>query len=188
MAMNLYEITFFFSLSLSPTGRPAFSPPLPAVEVSIGGQAVFTCSVLSNPPATVSWAFGHPPQPLSTNQRIVVANTTLTINNVRGSDEGFYECIANNSYGRNSTSGRLTIAGSNDSFQMGISVLVLVVSIFVVSYHSVSLILRIFPHAFSYCKRWKAGWRLGMRLSLSIVSLMHIFCTVELSPFNNHVT
>ena len=111
MAMNLYEITFFFSLSLSPTGRPAFSPPLPAVEVSIGGQAVFVCSVLSNPPATVSWAFGHPPQPLSTNQRIVVANTTLTINNVRSSDEGFYECIANNSYGRNSTSGRLTIAG-----------------------------------------------------------------------------
>ena len=103
------SITFCLFL---PTGRPAFSPSLPAVEVSIGGQAVFTCSVLSNPPATVSWAFGNPPQPLSTNQRIVVANTTLTINNVQSSDEGFYECIANNSYGRNSTSGRLTIAGT----------------------------------------------------------------------------
>ena len=108
---------------------------------------MFMCSVLSNPPATVSWAFGHPPQSLSTNQRIVVANTTLTINNVRSSDEGFYECIANNSYGRNSTSGRLTIAGSNDSFQMGISVLVLVVSIIVISYR---LILRISRNANMY--------------------------------------
>ena len=102
------------------TGRPAFSPSLPAVEVSIGGQAVFTCRVLSNPPATVSWAFGNPPQPLSTNQRITVANTTLTINNVQSSDEGFYECIANNSYGRNSTSGRLTIAGT-DMYVMMVS-------------------------------------------------------------------
>ena len=95
-----------------PPGRPAFSASLPAVDVSSGESAVFTCSVVSNPPATVSWASGTPPQTLSSNGRITISNTTLTINNVQAVDEGFYECIAVNSFGQNSTSGRLTITGN----------------------------------------------------------------------------
>lgn len=93
-------------------GHPAFAEPLSPVVAPLGGQAVFTCFVLSNPPATVSWVFGVPPQPLVEGGRITISETppfTLTISNVQAADEGFYECVAENSYGPNITSARLSI-------------------------------------------------------------------------------
>ena len=84
--------------------------PLTLVIVPLGGQAVFECKVLSNPPANVSWR-GPSSLPLSNSDRISVTPSTLTISGVQASDEGFYECIATNDYGTNTTSSRITIGG-----------------------------------------------------------------------------
>ena len=80
--------------------------------VPLGGSALFDCAVLSDPPATVSWTYeyGSTTYAITTGPRITISPpTTLMITNVQMSDEGFYVCGAVNSYGRNSTSGRLTI-------------------------------------------------------------------------------
>ena len=87
---------------------------LPPVTSYVGGEAVFQCEVLSNPPATVQWSFhisNASSQPLTGNARISINGATLAISDIQPSDEGFYECTALNIYGPNSTSGRLFIEG-----------------------------------------------------------------------------
>ena len=80
--------------------------------VAVGGRAEFNCDVLSIPPATVSWSYdsGGVQRNLTTGGRVTISpSTTLTITNVRESDEGYYICTAQNSFGRNTSSGRLTV-------------------------------------------------------------------------------
>ena len=92
-----------------PSGHPAFAEPLSPVIVPLGVQAVFECTVLSNPPATVMWSFDS--QPLNESERVSITPSSLTISNVQASDEGFYECVAENVFGSSTTSARLTIGG-----------------------------------------------------------------------------
>ena len=77
--------------------------------VPLGGTAVFDCPVLSNPPAVVGWTFQDGTSISSGSKYIISPATTLTITNVQATDEQFYVCTATNTFGRNSTSARLTI-------------------------------------------------------------------------------
>lgn len=70
---------------------------------------MFVCPVLSNPPADVSWTY-QDDSPIPSDSRFTISPaTTLTIEAVELSDERFYVCHAVNSYGRNSSSARLSI-------------------------------------------------------------------------------
>ena len=98
----------FVSLS----GHPEFGTPLPSITVAVGGRVEFTCDVLSIPSATITWSYdsGGVQRNLTTGGRVTISpSTTLTITNVQESDEGYYICTAQNSFGRNTTSGRLTV-------------------------------------------------------------------------------
>ena len=107
--LSLYEANIIHYYAGS--GQPSFRQPLSPVITPAGNQAVFQCNVISNPPATVSWTYGTPQQNLSNGGRIFFNSSTLIISNVQSSDEGYYHCIAQNSFGVNSTSAALTIGG-----------------------------------------------------------------------------
>lgn len=83
------------------------------VITPLGRQANFQCRVVSNPPANVSWAFGTLQETLSNGGRIFFNSSVLIISNAQPSDEGQYYCIAENSYGINSTSAPFSIGGDN---------------------------------------------------------------------------
>jgi hypothetical protein len=93
--------------TLSVQGQPSFREPLRSITASFGSQAVFHCLVVSNPPATVSWT--HRQQNLSNGGRVFLNSSALVISSVQSSDEGYYYCNAQNSFGVNSTSAALTI-------------------------------------------------------------------------------
>ena len=101
-------------LLVSLSGHPEFGTPLPSITVAVGGRAEFTCDVLSIPPASVSWSHdsGGVQRNLTSGGRFTISSspsTALTITNVQESDEGYYICTAQNSFGRNATSGWLTV-------------------------------------------------------------------------------
>ncbi len=77
---------------------------------------MFVCPVVSNPPADISWTYqDDSPIPSDSDPRFTISPAnTLTIDSVELSDERFYVCNAVNSYGRNSSSARLSI-GSKSS-------------------------------------------------------------------------
>ena len=100
--------THYYSF-VSSTGQPSFREPLRSITASLGSQAVFHCLVVSNPPATVSWTHGQ--QNLSNGGRVFLNSSALIISSVQSSDEGYYYCNAQNSFGVNSTSAALTIGG-----------------------------------------------------------------------------
>lgn len=101
------------SFDPSITGQPTFAQRLPPVATPLGSQATFQCHVISNPPATVSWTFGSPPQPLASGGRIFLNASTLIISNVQQSDVGYYQCVAENAFGVNATSAPLSIGGES---------------------------------------------------------------------------
>ncbi len=104
--IKYYEMLFTSSLD---TGYPGFAHPLPSVTIPLGATAIFECPVLSNPPANVSWAY-QDNSPIPSNSRFTISPAnTLRVENVQLSDERFYVCHAVNTYGRNSSSARLTI-------------------------------------------------------------------------------
>ena len=116
---------YFFSSSLSScplllpsiTGQPAFVQRLSPVATPLGSQAMFQCHVISNPPAAVSWSFGTPPLPLANGGRIFLNASILIISNVQASDVGYYQCVAENAFGVNTTSAPLSIGG--ESYHIG---------------------------------------------------------------------
>ncbi len=107
---NLYQTLYKYLLSLA-SGHPAFAQLLSPVTVPIGGEAVFQCQILSNPPATVVWLYGQNGQPVVEGERISLTPSSLVIQEVQESDAGYYECRATNAFGLNSTSAPLTIGG-----------------------------------------------------------------------------
>lgn len=78
----------------------------------------FNCDVISVPPATViAWTYESAgvQRVLTTGGRITISPvTSLIISNVQPSDDGYYICSAENSFGRNSTSGRLTVGSKTN--------------------------------------------------------------------------
>ena len=98
-------------LLVSLSGHPEFGAPLPSITAAVGGRGEFNCDVLSIPPASISWSHDSGGV-LTSGGRFTISPTpsiTLTITNVQESDEGYYICTAQNSFGRNATSGRLTV-------------------------------------------------------------------------------
>ena len=57
----------------------------------------------------MSWTHGQ--QNLSNGGRVFLNSSALIISSVQSSDEGYYYCNAQNSFGVNSTSAALTIGG-----------------------------------------------------------------------------
>ena len=106
---HLLIIWIHYYFFVSSTGQPSFREPLRSITASFGSQAVFHCLVVSNPPATVSWT--HRQQNLSNGGRVFLNSSALVISSVQSSDEGYYYCNAQNSFGVNSTSAALTIGG-----------------------------------------------------------------------------
>ena len=103
---------------LTVQGIPAFAPTIPPVTAPLGGEAVFECRVLSNPPATsTSWSFHDLSGTtrelnFTSTGRVIVTQSSVTITSILATDEGFYDCTAENAFGRNTTSGRLFIGGT----------------------------------------------------------------------------
>ncbi|CAG5957873.1 unnamed protein product, partial [Menidia menidia] len=69
--------------------------PLPVV-VSEGSVARFSCAVISNPPATITWEHNQSTLPLQTDRITVLPNGVLQIHNVQLEDAGQYRCVATN--------------------------------------------------------------------------------------------
>ena len=93
-------------------GHPEFVRPLPSITVAVGGRAEFNCEVFSVQSVTISWSHepGGVQRNLTSGGRITISPpTSLIISNVQPSDDGYYICTAENSFGRNTSSGRLTV-------------------------------------------------------------------------------
>ena len=107
--VNYLKKIFSFKI-LSIAGQPIFDPT-PPIITALGSQATLPCDVQSSPAVTsVSWSLRN--QPLASGGRILITQTppyTLTITSVQSTDVGYYVCAAQNSFGRNSTTVRLTI-------------------------------------------------------------------------------
>ena len=97
-------------------GPPIFVPSLSAIAVQEGGTAVIRCSAISNPPSSLTWfsETGASRQLLTSGDRILISPANrLTISNVQQGDNGFYTCLATNTFGSNATTGRLILAGKH---------------------------------------------------------------------------
>ena len=105
---------------LTAAGHPEFGTTLPSITVAEGGRAEFNCDVISVPPATVlTWTYESAgiQHNLTSGGRITISPpTSLIISNVQPSDDGYYICTAENSFGRNSTSGRLTVGSKANKY------------------------------------------------------------------------
>ena len=93
--------------SLTVQGRPAFNPPLQPRTVTTASNTVIKCTVISNPPASLSWTFND--NELENSARITVDGDQVTITNVQPADDGYYTCLAVNTFGTNKTSAKLTV-------------------------------------------------------------------------------
>ncbi|KAM4572442.1 LOW QUALITY PROTEIN: protogenin B-like [Odontesthes bonariensis] len=69
--------------------------PLPMVA-SQGSVARFSCAVISNPPASITWEHNQSTLPLQTDRITVMPNGVLQIHNVKLEDAGQYRCVAIN--------------------------------------------------------------------------------------------
>lgn len=112
------KIYDYFSFICCFSGLPAFDPLMESVTTGITTTAQFSCNVLSNPPATVTWFFNG--AQIFNNDKFTLTPSLLTISNVQLSDDGFYKCRATNSFGNNETSARLTVTGDQYTPLLGI--------------------------------------------------------------------
>ena len=90
-------------------GIPVFEPLLQSQTASLTSTTQFTCNVVSNPTATVTWAFNG--APLTNSDKYTISSTSLIISNLQMSDDGYYRCQASNSFGTNQTIAKLTVTG-----------------------------------------------------------------------------
>ena len=102
------------AFSVSIPGLPQLS--VPPVTVAVGSTAMIQCQILANPPVSnTMWFYeqGGLRRTITTGGRFIISpsSNTLTILNAVESDSGYYICSAQNVFGTNSTSGRLTVEG-----------------------------------------------------------------------------
>lgn len=95
-------------------GPPTFESSLSAVVIQEGDTAVFQCNIVSNPPSSVSWLYelGSYRRTLNSSARVTISPANvLTITDVQETDVGYYVCSAENTFGTNTTTGRLILGG-----------------------------------------------------------------------------
>ena len=96
------------------SGLPEVS--IPPVSATVGSTAVMECQVRSIPAATsITWAHQQDSisRPIISAGRFITSGQNLTILNTQEADTGYYICSAQNTFGSNSTSGRLTVRSKN---------------------------------------------------------------------------
>lgn len=91
-------------------GVPAFANLLQPISATTGTTQTFVCSVTAVPTASISWSYNN--QVLTNGGQFTISGGILTINSVQMSNSGFYKCSATNSYGKNSTTAKLTVTGT----------------------------------------------------------------------------
>ncbi|XP_074863562.1 vascular endothelial growth factor receptor kdr-like [Carettochelys insculpta] len=91
-------------------------------EVNISGKIILECKANGIPTPHIAWRKnGYPISPAS---GISMENNTLVIERVKKDDEGFYECMASNEMGHDSTSAFIKIQGSEEKSNIEVIILV----------------------------------------------------------------
>ena len=93
-----------------PSGRrPTVFSPTPLTQViPLGQTAQFLCVADGLPTPEIIWLRNGSPQP--NFRRVTIANGTLTIEDLRVTDEAMYQCVASNSLGEAVVSFTLSLA------------------------------------------------------------------------------
>ncbi|XP_036391442.1 protogenin A-like [Megalops cyprinoides] len=82
-----------------------------SAAVMEGSVARFTCKIIANPPAIITWEFNRTTLPLATDRITVLPSGVLQIHGVEQGDAGNYRCVATNiANRRRSTEATLTVS------------------------------------------------------------------------------
>lgn len=104
--------------TISVTGLPVFTSTLAPQSLTVGSDIFLTCVATANPLCTITWAFNG--QTISSEGQYsivpgasqgLVTDSVLQISNLQVSNTGFVTCTANNTFGKNSTTAKLTVTG-----------------------------------------------------------------------------
>lgn len=86
-----------------PPGFPVITSPPASKAVEVGHNAVLHCTVTGDPPPTIMWIRDFLPLDINSNERYSILDSglpgALQITNSMESDQGKYECVAENSVG-----------------------------------------------------------------------------------------
>lgn len=96
---------------------PVVVTPLANKNVTESGRVTFICDVLPLEKVTIEWFFNSIPVatvPTATDQRVIIANNSLTLVNVRPNQMGIYQCFVSNSVGVDYSSAILTVNALDD--------------------------------------------------------------------------
>uniref|UniRef100_K7FGE5 Hemicentin 2 n=1 Tax=Pelodiscus sinensis TaxID=13735 RepID=K7FGE5_PELSI len=97
-------------ITLALQSAPVFSVTPQDMTVSAGEEVMLHCQATGEPAPTVEWI--RETKPLQENHRVqVLANATLLISAVEGTDAGRYECVARNPMGSSVIRAFLTVRG-----------------------------------------------------------------------------
>lgn len=99
---------------------PGFTTPLTMKKIKSGETAVFECLPYGNPFPDIKWMKDGIEIPASGAKIEALPDGTqrLTLENVDFLSEGYYRCVATNSYGTASTKAELEVLGKKSCCQM----------------------------------------------------------------------
>lgn len=92
--------------------RPYFSYPLKSQHVDIGSKLTWRCEATAMPEPVYEWYKDGLLLAVIPGKISIVRNV-LTIQNLEISDNGMYQCSAENIYGKSFTEGQLRVLGIN---------------------------------------------------------------------------
>jgi hypothetical protein len=92
------------------SAKPFFSYPLKHQHVDIGSKLTWRCEATAIPEPVYEWYKDGVPL-VAVPGKLSIVRNVLTIQNLETSDNGMYQCSAENFYGKSFTEGQLRVLG-----------------------------------------------------------------------------
>lgn len=105
-----YEVMDYFLYFLI-LAKPFFSYPLKHQHVDIGSKLTWRCEATAIPEPVYEWFKDGVPL-VAVPGKLSIVRNVLTIQNLETSDNGMYQCSAENFYGKSFTEGQLRVLGT----------------------------------------------------------------------------
>lgn len=86
-----------------PTDKPEITASPQNVTKNEGENVTLSCNATGNPEPTISWTKSGLPLTVKTRIRFSSDNKHLTIRIVNKEDSGMYQCVANNTLGKDNS-------------------------------------------------------------------------------------